>query len=90
MKVLVSVFGPEVMLKQEVGLDRPSVPLKELFRSLAKRGEGKWDRVMRDDHTPAEAYQILVNGRNIKSLQGMETEIHAGDEIVFTVLLSGG
>lgn len=90
MKALVSVFGPEVILKEEVDLDRPSVSLKVLFRSLSKGGGEKWDRVLRDDHTPAAAYVVLVNGRNIKSLQGLETEIHAGDEVVFTVLLSGG
>jgi molybdopterin converting factor small subunit len=90
MKALVSVFGPEVILRQEIDLERPSIPIRDLFRSLSKGGGEKWDRVLRDDHTPVEAYVVLVNGRNIKSLQGLETEIHAGDEVVFTVLLSGG
>ena len=90
MKAMVSVFGPEVILKQEVDLDGPSILLRDLFHSLSKEGGEKWNRVLRGDHTPAEAYVVLVNGRNIKSLQGLETEIHAGDEVVFTVLLSGG
>ena len=90
MKASVSVFGPEVILKQEVDLDRSSIPLRDLFRSLSEEGGERWDRVLREDHTPAAAYVVLVNGRNIQSLQGLETEIHAGDEVVFTVLLSGG
>ena len=90
MKATVSVFGPEVILKQEIDLDRPSTPLRALFHSLSGDTGEKWDGVLGDDHTPVEAYAVLVNGRNIKSLQGLDTEIHPGDEIVFTVLLSGG
>jgi molybdopterin converting factor small subunit len=39
---------------------------------------------------PEEGYEVLVKGRNIKSLEGLDTKIHEGDEIVSTVPLVGG
>jgi len=32
----------------------------------------------------------MVNGRNIRSLDGLETKIQDGDELTFTVLVAGG
>lgn len=90
MKATVCVFGPEVILKQEIPLDRPSLPLGDLLRSLLQGGGEKWGRVLKRDSGIKKGYEVLVNGRNIKSLQGMATEIHEGDEIVFTVMMSGG
>ena len=90
MKVTVSVFGPEVTLKQEIVLNGSFLPLQDFFRSLLQRQGEKWGRILKEDAVLAKGYEVLVNGRNVKSLQGMATEIHEGDEIVFTVLLSGG
>jgi molybdopterin converting factor small subunit len=90
MKVTASVFGPEVTLKQEITLDRPSLPLEDLLGSLLQREGERWKRILNQDFSIKEGYEVLVNGRNVKSLQGMATEIHEGDEIVFTVMMSGG
>ena len=90
MKATVSVFGPEVILKQEIALDRPSLPLQDLLRFMQQGDGEKWGRILKEDSGIAAGYEVLVNGRNVKSLEGMETEIHEGDEIVFTVVLSGG
>ena len=90
MKATVSVFGPEVILKREIALDGPSLPLQDLLRFMQQGDGEKWGRILKKDSGIAAGYEVLVNGRNVKSLQGMETEIHEGDEIVFTVVLSGG
>lgn len=90
MNAIVSVFGPEVRLKQEITLDRPSLTLEDLLGSLLQREGEKWDRILNKDFSIKEGYEVLVNGRNVKSLQGSATEIHEGDEIVFTVMMSGG
>ena len=90
MKATVSVFGPEVILKKEIALNGPSLPLQDLFRFLLQREGEKWGRILKEGSGIAAGYEVLVNGRNVKSLEGMETEIHEGDEIVFTVVLSGG
>jgi molybdopterin converting factor small subunit len=37
-----------------------------------------------------EGWVVLLNGRNVASLQKLETEIHDGDELTFTVLVAGG
>ena len=91
MKATVSVFGPEVTLEQEIALDRPSLSLEDLVRSLQQEDPGgRLGRVLKKDSGIKEGYEVLINGRNVKSLQGMATEIHDGDEIVFTVMMSGG
>jgi len=90
MKVTASVFGPEVTLKQGIALDRPSLPLKDLLGFLQQDDWEKWGRILEKNSSIKGGYEVLVNGRNIKSLQGMATVIHDGDEIVFTVMLSGG
>jgi molybdopterin converting factor small subunit len=90
MKATVSVFGPEVTLKQEIALDGHSLTLKDLLQFLQKGSGEKWKSVLEKDSGIKEGYEILVNGRNVRSLQEMATEIHEGDEIVFTVMMSGG
>ena len=90
MKATVSVLGPEVTLKQEIALDGPSLPLQDLLRFMQQGDGEKWGRILKKDSGIAAGYEVLVNGRNVKSLQGMATEIHEGDDIVFTVLMFGG
>lgn len=90
MNVTVSVFGPEVRLKQGITLDQTSLTLKDLLRSMQQHDDQMWDRIMDEKVTLRKGYEVLVNGRNVKTLQGMATEIHDGDEIVLTVMMSGG
>jgi len=90
MNLTISVFGRDIILKQEVTIEIGSPTLKDVLRALLERSRSEWERVVEDDFTPSEGYETLVNGRNIKSLQGIDTKIHEGDEIVFTVPLVGG
>ena len=46
--------------------------------------------MIKDDLSLEKGCVILVNGRNIGSLQNLETTIHDGDELTFTVLVAGG
>jgi molybdopterin converting factor small subunit len=48
------------------------------------------ERFIKEDLSPVEGSVILVNGRNIWSLDRFETKIHEGDELTFTVLVAGG
>ena len=90
MKILINVFGPEILLKQEVVIDTPCPTLGEVLKSLKGQREGKWENLIKDDLSIQEGSVILVNGRNISSLDKLETRIHDGDEITFTVLVAGG
>ncbi len=90
MKIITNVFGPDILLKEEVFFERESATLGELLRALlVKRGESL-KRIVKDDLSLEKDCIILVNGRNVSSLQNLETPIHDGDEITFTVLMAGG
>jgi molybdopterin converting factor small subunit len=90
MIIITNVFGTEFALKRPITLDLESPALKDVLIALQRDHEGPWRRIMKDDLSLVEGCVLLVNGRNIASLQNLETQIHDGDEITFTVLVSGG
>ena len=90
MNVIVNVFGSKIVLKQEVSLQPTSSTLKDVLRALRDQDEVPLGQFIRDNLTPAEGSVILVNGRNIESLERFETKINDGDELTFTVLVAGG
>lgn len=90
MKIIVNVIGVEVRLKQEILLDPPSPLLGDVVRALGDRIGDQVRRFVSADLTPVDCSAILVNGRNMLSLQGWDTEIHAGDELTFLVPATGG
>ncbi len=90
MKVTVNFLGTEVKLKQEVFLPSPSLALQDVLRAIREKFKGQLERFIRDDLSPLEGCAVLVNGRNILSLDSAKTEIRDGDEVTFTVLVAGG
>ena len=90
MNVTISVLGPEITLKQNLTLESESPNLKDVARVLLELDRIKWTPILKDDLPPMQRYTVLINGRNIQSLEGLETKIREGDEIVFTVLIMGG
>jgi len=90
MKIIINVFGPEVSVKNEVFVEPESSMVKDVLKALRDRSGGEWRRILRDDLSLEKDCVILVNGRNIASLQHLETQIQDGDEITFTVLVAGG
>jgi molybdopterin converting factor small subunit len=90
MKITANVFGPDITLKEGISLEMESATLRDVLRALTVKHEGPWKRFLKKDLSLQEGCVVLVNGRNIASLEKLETEIHDGDEITFTVLVSGG
>ncbi len=90
MKITVNVFGPDITLKEGIFLEMDSATLRDVLRALTVKQEGALKRIIKDDLSLEKGCVILVNGRNIASLEKLETEIHDGDEITFTVLVAGG
>ena len=90
MTIITNVFGTEFSLKQPITLDLESPTLRDVLAALRGHHEGPWKRILKEDLSLQEGCVILVNGRNITSLAKLETEIHDGDEITFTVLVAGG
>ncbi len=90
MNVTVNVIGPKVTLGRKVTLELSSSTVRELVGVLLEQGEGPWKNIIREDRSLVDGCVVLVNGRNIMSLEGFETELHQGDEVTFTVLVAGG
>ena len=90
MTLIINVFGTEFVLKQPITLDLESATLRDVLVALQRHHEGPWKRMLKEDLSLQEGCVVLVNGRNIASLEKLETSIHDGDEITFTVLVAGG
>ena len=88
--IVTNVFGTEFTLKRPVTLDLESPTLRDVLVVLQRDHEGPWRRILKEDLSLQEGWVVLVNGRNVASLQKLETEIHDGDELTFTVLVAGG
>ncbi len=90
MKVIVNIIGVEVKLKEQISLDPASTALKDVLRVIKDRDKGELQRFVGDDLALLDGSVILVNGRNILSLEQLETKIRDGDEITFMVPVAGG
>ncbi len=90
MKIIVNIIGVEVRLKQEVLLDPPSPALRDIVRALRDRLGDQLARFVDADCSLVDCSVLLVNGRNMLSLQGWATEVRPGDELTFMVPVAGG
>jgi len=90
MKIFINAFGTDIRLKQGVSVEPASPALRDVLRALPDPEKGRLDRFIKDDLSLKEGCVILVNGRNMASLDGLETRVQDGDELTFTVLVAGG
>ena len=90
MKITINAFGTEIRLKQQASLEPASPALKDVLRALRDQDRDQLERFIQDDLSLREGCVILLNGRNIASLEGLETSVQEGDELTFTVLVAGG
>ena len=89
-KIIINVFGPEISVKKEIFVEPESSMLRDVLKALRDRADGPWKRILKDDLSLEKNYVILVNGRNIGSLNSLDSTIRDGDEITLTVLMAGG
>ena len=90
MNLRVSVFGPDILQGHEVTIGEEVPTLQNLAAALLKQGKFPWQNVFSDDQHLMEGYTALINGRNIGSLDGFKTRLQENDQIIFTVIISGG
>ncbi len=90
MRLLVNIFGPDVKVRQEIALEPASPSLCDVLEALRETCGGSLERFLRDDLSPVDGAAILVNGRNMLSLDKIGTTIRDGDELTFTVMVAGG
>jgi len=90
MRVIVNTFGADIRLRQEVSLEPASPRLHDVLRALREQYRDPLARFLKEDFSPADGSAILINGRNMLSLDRYETTVHDGDELTFTVQVAGG
>ena len=90
MKLIVNTFGTQVRLKQEVTLEGTACALQDALETLRQEHGAALSRFLTDDSAPLEGVAILVNGRNMLSLDRYGTIIRDGDELTLTVQVAGG
>ena len=90
MNVFINVIGPEITPKKQVAISGSSSTVAQLISILLNRPEGYWERILENDGALKKGCTVLVNGRNIQTLDSFSTRLHDGDEVTFTVLITGG
>lgn len=90
MNVTVRLIGPQIVPAQRIALGPESPTIRDVARALIDRYRSDWKHIIKADLSPAENYALLLNGRNVMSLEGLDTRIHEDDELVFTVQVTGG
>jgi sulfur-carrier protein len=85
-------------LKQAIGQRQTEIELPDgstvdgLFSYMMRRWGDKLSPHLLDPSSGVllSHVRIMVNGQTIQFLQGMETLLHEGDEVLFLPLVSGG
>jgi molybdopterin converting factor small subunit len=90
-RITLTTFGMlEAMIKEREFSLPDGIRMGEFINTLAERCGPE----IREHLLPGGAfnahYFIFVNGRNIKRLQEMETELSDGDAVFITTLVDGG
>mgnify|MGYP001057388432 CR=1 FL=1 len=92
MKINIRVFGDLVSTlgrRQTVELDEGATILS-LTNRLAEKAGLKRQDYLGNHKVNGDELAVLVNGRNIRLLNGLETILHEGDEVVFLPPAAGG
>ena len=65
--------------------------LQEAFAAISNiMGDDFKRRVLESDGKPRSLINIYINGKNAKFLDGMETELHDGDDVYILPAVAGG
>lgn len=80
-------YGKDQMLLQVQGRQRLGAVIRSIAESSSELRRVLLDAEL-DDPRPNSV--ILVNGKEIGVLKGLETEVGDGDEIVFIPVIHGG
>ncbi len=94
MKIKVRFFTSlrEITGKKEDEIQSSSITtVEELLAHLSKKYGREFTEYLYDDKGKVRAYiQILINGRGINALQGLETTLKKGDTVAIFPPVGGG
>jgi len=90
MKVVYFALLRDATGKNEEEWRAPAATVRELLLALCKRYGERFTRWVMRDGALWSLVIVLVNGRDVRSLQGMDTPLGAGDTVVIFPPLGGG
>jgi len=91
--ITVKFYGLMRLRMRTAALEIPSddLTIMELLRlAEEKSGQSFLDELLDSDHGLLTGTIILVNGENIRSRQGLQTRVHAGDSVCLFSPAAGG
>ena len=83
------VLSDALEKKRDVEVDE-DVTMLGFLQNLKKAHGGLIDILSGDPPRPTSNFIILVNGREISVLSGLETKLHEGDEVTIIPVSHGG
>lgn len=90
----VKVVVPAVLASSTKGEKEISISgstISEIIASLAEKyGDSFERRVLDTDGKPRSVLNLYVNGKNIRFLSGLDTQLKDGDEVMLLPAVSGG
>jgi len=92
MEITVRVFGElteTIGNKHTITLDEDA-KIRNLTRRVAIQTGQRRQGYLGEYRIGGNELAILLNGRNIELLQGMDTRLHDGDEVVLMIYTMGG
>ncbi len=90
MEIIIQRISSHGIAKERIFFEGNSLSLRKLLVHLRENSEEKVRPFVNEDLAIPSGSVILVNGRNILSLDGLDTELRDQDEITFTFLVAGG
>lgn len=75
---------------KEIDVEEPCRTVREVVRCLLQRFPDLERELMDEAGNIDYAYQVLLNGDNITRLQGLDTPVRRGDELLLVMMLAGG
>jgi molybdopterin synthase sulfur carrier subunit len=88
-KFLASLYDVTKVLKTEIELPDNATVI-DLIRTIDKAVSPNFSSVILDDGKLKDQYVVLINGRSIDFLHGLETRLNNGDEVTFLPPAGGG
>lgn len=80
-----------VLESREVILDGLQQPLRQVLESMKQAGNGEFARRILGEQDMLNKYVlVLVNGKDMRAMDGLETVVHDGDVLTFVPSIAGG
>ena len=92
MKLKLNLLKPfsDVVGKKELAMDFDGATLDELFRDLVGRYPKLKSELYTENNEVTDYVSIFVNDKPLSVLDGLDTKLKDGDELLIFVPISGG